>query len=875
MRKRAKVRSRLLWIICSVFLFADLSVESLPAATSAQVTSARNTGLAWLIENQNGDGSWSSVPGLRVQATSATINAFLQAGIKNGLWYNSAVAYLANASPLSIDGRARQLRTLYLVGRDTSKLSTSLQSLGGGTAGGFAWGTLPGYATSLADTALATSALLSTVSGYTGYGDTLCNVLIPYQRTSGGWSYLGQGTNSPASSGTANVLPTALTIMALQQIGSQGLSTFSCGTTSYSMSTIVGNGVSFLLANQNGDHGFGDNGTSGALETVLAYLAIQAVNPNHAALGPAQNYLIAQQLGNGSWENDALQTSLVLQSFPSVQLPDSNGDGIPDAVAAVLNVGPNGASGRSLVAGNGQSVPGTTQAQLLGSINVGTSFQATLPSRGTGPFTYQIVSGSLPTGLLLAANGAISGVATSAGTYNFTYQVTDSNHNATVLTAQIVANPAPVIVASGSWSGPLLLWSGNTTKGAPNAEQVQFDAIGNGIAIWEQGATLQLGRYLKASNSWSVENFPGFVSYPTMPLVSGASLAMDDGGDAIVAWSQYAGTGWLYVSRYNATTNSWDNDPTLLAQSSTQTIESGATAINTTGSGGGSVTAAVAWTQNNGSQSSSYTALWNGTSWGPAAQLATSLVEQQVAVGIANVITVLSTDATTPGAPLNLYVNTGGANGGSSWSAASLFWTADVFGETDPQVAFDNTNNGIAVWMQNLNLMARRYDASSGWSATPVVLVSGAWSPSLSIDRETGNAVLAFEGINATAATYSAYVSLYTAATNSWSTPTPLGNQSTLDAGPLSPAGIATAIRGDNAVVGWLQGNSNPVISTFNVSRWNGTAWGAAEMLVPSTNTAAISNTAVGIDAQGDVSALWSQGTNVYLNYYGPVAPSL
>ena len=318
MRKRAKVQSRLLWIICSVFLFADLSVESLQAATSAQVASARNTGLAWLIENQNGDGSWSAVPGLRVQATSATINAFLQAGIKNGLWYNSAVAYLANASPLSIDGRARQLRTLYLVGRDTSKLSTSLQSLGGGTAGGFAWGTLPGYATSLADTALATSALLSTVSGYTGYGDTLCNVLIPYQRSSGGWSYLGQGTNSPASSGTANVLPTALTIMALQQIGSQGLSTFSCGTTSYSMSTIVGNGVSFLLANQNGDHGFGDNGTSGALETVLAYLAIQAVNPNHAALGPAQGYLIAQQLANGSWENDALQTSLVLQSFPSV-----------------------------------------------------------------------------------------------------------------------------------------------------------------------------------------------------------------------------------------------------------------------------------------------------------------------------------------------------------------------------------------------------------------------------------------------------------------------------------------------------------------------------------------------------------------------------
>jgi len=46
---------------------------------------------------------------------------------------------------------------------------------------------------------------------------------------------------------------------------------------------------------------------------------------------------------------------------------------------------------------------------------------------GTAPYTWSVVSGSLPTGITLSPSGVLSGVPTSSGTFSFTLQVTDSN----------------------------------------------------------------------------------------------------------------------------------------------------------------------------------------------------------------------------------------------------------------------------------------------------------------------------------------------------------------------------------------------------------------------------------------------------------------
>ena len=48
-------------------------------------------------------------------------------------------------------------------------------------------------------------------------------------------------------------------------------------------------------------------------------------------------------------------------------------------------------------------------------------------SGGTTPYSWAVSAGSLPDGLLLASFGEISGTPATAGTFDFTVLVTDSN----------------------------------------------------------------------------------------------------------------------------------------------------------------------------------------------------------------------------------------------------------------------------------------------------------------------------------------------------------------------------------------------------------------------------------------------------------------
>jgi hypothetical protein len=58
---------------------------------------------------------------------------------------------------------------------------------------------------------------------------------------------------------------------------------------------------------------------------------------------------------------------------------------------------------------------------------VGRSFSKTLAARrGEPPYTWTATSGTLPPGLTLGAGGTIQGVPTTAGSFTFTVQVTDS-----------------------------------------------------------------------------------------------------------------------------------------------------------------------------------------------------------------------------------------------------------------------------------------------------------------------------------------------------------------------------------------------------------------------------------------------------------------
>jgi hypothetical protein len=87
-----------------------------------------------------------------------------------------------------------------------------------------------------------------------------------------------------------------------------------------------------------------------------------------------------------------------------------------------------------------------------GTAQVGVPYSSALvASGGVPPYTFSIISGSLPPGLSLnPSTGAISGTPTQAGTFSFTAQVKDSSggqNNTTTANCTIVVSPPPITLA--------------------------------------------------------------------------------------------------------------------------------------------------------------------------------------------------------------------------------------------------------------------------------------------------------------------------------------------------------------------------------------------------------------------------------------------
>jgi hypothetical protein len=90
------------------------------------------------------------------------------------------------------------------------------------------------------------------------------------------------------------------------------------------------------------------------------------------------------------------------------------------------------------------NVPATLQVSTvsLPDASWSTSYQATLAAQGGTPlFNWDIVSGTLPAGLTLAANGTIFGVPIAAGTNTFTARATDALGQTATKTLSVAGGP--------------------------------------------------------------------------------------------------------------------------------------------------------------------------------------------------------------------------------------------------------------------------------------------------------------------------------------------------------------------------------------------------------------------------------------------------
>jgi hypothetical protein len=95
-------------------------------------------------------------------------------------------------------------------------------------------------------------------------------------------------------------------------------------------------------------------------------------------------------------------------------------------ILAIYPAGTGGGGGSGSGGGGGGAVSIATAGMNSGLI--GQKYNATLTATGgTSPYHWSLVGGALPPGLDMTGSGAISGTATTAGTYSFAVQVSDTS----------------------------------------------------------------------------------------------------------------------------------------------------------------------------------------------------------------------------------------------------------------------------------------------------------------------------------------------------------------------------------------------------------------------------------------------------------------
>jgi hypothetical protein len=198
---------------------------------------------------------------------------------------------------------------------------------------------------------------------------------------------------------------------------------------------------------------------------------------------------------------------------------------------------------------------------------------------GTQPYTWSIISGTLPAGLILnASTGAITGTPTGSGTSTFTAKVQDAASQTATANLGITISP------SGGGSGIVLVQSANAMgSGVVSVQSAFFSANTAGNLI------LAFVRMSTTSQTVSVTDSAGNVY-----IAAVAQAQTSDGhqlhlfyaknilGGANTVTATFSGTNnhpWLAIYEYGGLSTTLPLDRTSAAQGSSTAVSSGSTLV--------------------------------------------------------------------------------------------------------------------------------------------------------------------------------------------------------------------------------------------------------------------------------------------------------
>ena len=279
-----------------------------------------------------------------------------------------------------------------------------------------------------------------------------------------------------------------------------------------------------------------------------------------------------------------------------------------------------------------------------------------------------------------------------------------------------------------SWGAAELIESDNA--GGAYGPQIAFDSSGNALAVWYQddGSRNNIWANRFNGSSWGTAEL---IESDNAGSAFSPQIAFDSSGNALAVWRQYDSTrANIWANRFSG--SSWGTAE-LIETDNAGGAREPQIAFDSNGN------ALAVWRQYDGTRNNIWSNRFNGSSWGTAELIesdnAGGAREPQIAFDSSG--NALAVWQQYDGSRENIWAN---RFNGSSWGTAELIETDNVGDAENPQIAFDNSGNALAVWQQyddsRTNIWVNRFNGSR-WGTAELIETDnagGAENPQIALD---------------------------------------------------------------------------------------------------------------------------------------------